>query len=195
MARSAIPRRSDASARRVDDPSRASTIEGSPTRLDPAARNLFALAVSLVLTLGAAAIGARASIDAQTFYGSLDKPAFAPPGWVFGPVWTLLYLMMALAAFGVWKIAGWTRARTPLVLFVAQLVFNALWSVLFFGIRLGTLSLIDIGLLWLLVAATTVAFWRVRIGLGLLLVPYLMWVIFAAVLNAAVVRMNPGAFG
>ena len=164
-------------------------------RLDSASRTLLALAGALILTFTAAAIGARASADAATFYGALDKPSFAPPGWIFGPMWTLLYLMMALAAFGVWKIRGWAGARGALVLYVVQLVFNALWSVFFFGMRLGTASLVDIGILWLLVLATLVAFWRVRFGFGLLLLPYLLWVSFAAALNAAVVRMNPGAFG
>ena len=179
-------------------------------RLDSASRTLLALAGALILTFTAAAIGARASADAATFYGALDKPSFAhparhrsrewrpsfaPPGWIFGPMWTLLYLMMALAAFGVWKIRGWAGARGALVLYVVQLVFNALWSVFFFGMRLGTASLVDIAILWLLVLATLVAFWRVRFGFGLMLLPYLLWVSFAAVLNAAVVRMNPGAFG
>lgn len=164
-------------------------------RLDSMSRTLLALASALVLTFAAAAIGARASADAATFYETLDKPGFAPPGWVFGPVWTLLYIMMAIAAFGVWKARGWTGARGALSLYVVQLVFNALWSVFFFGMRLGTASLVDIGSLWLLVLSTVVAFWRVRVGWGLLLVPYLLWVSYAAVLNAAVVRMNPGAFG
>lgn len=164
-------------------------------RLDSASRTLLALAASLVLTFTAAGIGARASVDAATFYGALDKPSFAPPGWIFGPVWTLLYLMMALAAFGVWKVRGWADARGALTLYLVQLVFNALWSVFFFGMRLGTASLVDIAILWLLVLATLVAFGRVRFGFGLMLLPYLLWVSFAAVLNAAVVRMNPGAFG
>lgn len=164
-------------------------------RLDSASRTLLALAGALILTFTAAGIGARASADAATFYEALDRPGFAPPGWVFGPVWTLLYIMMAMAAFGVWRIRGWAGARGALSLYVVQLVFNALWSVFFFGMRLGTASLVDIGILWLLVLATTVAFWRVRIGLGLLLVPYLLWVSYAAMLNAAVVKSNPGAFG
>jgi tryptophan-rich sensory protein len=164
-------------------------------RLDPASRILLALVVSLVVTFTAAAIGARASIDAATFYGALDKPSFAPPGWIFGPTWTLLYLSMAMAAFGVWKVRGWSGARGSLTLYLVQLVFNALWSVFFFGMRLGTWSLVDIGVLWVLLVATVVAFWRVRWGLGLLLVPYLLWVSFAAALNVAVVRMNPAAFG
>lgn len=164
-------------------------------RLDNASRTLLALASALVVTFAAAAVGARASVDAATFYETLDKPAFAPPGWIFGPAWTLLYIMMAMAAFGVWKVRGWTNARGALSLYVAQLVFNALWSVFFFGMRLGTASFVDIAVLWLLVLSTTVAFWRVKIGLGLLLVPYLLWVSYAAALNVAVVRMNPGAFG
>ena len=164
-------------------------------RLDTATRTLLGLLGWLVLTFAAAAIGARASIDAATFYATLDKPAFAPPGWVFGPVWTLLYLMMAMAAFGVWKLRGFAGARVALTLYVAQLALNALWSVFFFGLRLGTWSLVDIAALWVLLVATVVAFWRVRFGLGLLLAPYLLWVSFAAVLNATVVRMNPAAFG
>jgi tryptophan-rich sensory protein len=159
------------------------------------ASNLLGLAGWAALTFAAAAIGSIASLDAGEFYRSLDRPAWAPPASLFGPVWTLLYAMMALAAWLVWKARGFAEARGALALFIAQLGFNALWSWLFFAWRQGALALADIALLWILVAATIVAFWRVRPLAGALLVPYLAWISFAAALNLSVWQRNPAALG
>lgn len=143
----------------------------------------------------AAGLGAIASVDAPTFYAQLQRPGWAPPGAVFGPVWTALYLLMAIAAWLVWRRAGFAGARLALTLFVIQLALNALWSWLFFAWHLGGPAFADILLLWLAIVATTLAFWRQHPAAGALLVPYLLWVTFAAGLNYSVWQMNPQALG
>jgi tryptophan-rich sensory protein len=110
-------------------------------------------------------------------------------------VWTFLYILMALAAWLVWRVDGFRPARTALTLFLLQLALNALWSWLFFGWHRGALAFGDILLLWVLIAATLVAFWRTRPLAGALLVPYLLWVSFAAALNYSVWRLNPQVLG
>lgn len=149
----------------------------------------------LLLSFAAAAIGAAASVQAASFYQQLVQPSWAPPSSVFGPVWSLLYALMAIAAWLVWREGGWRRQRGVLALFVLQLAVNALWSRLFFGWHRGALAFTDIVLLWLLIAATVIGFWRVRPLAGALLLPYLGWVSFASVLNFAVWHLNPGILG
>lgn len=146
----------------------------------------------LLLCFAVSALGAVASLDARDFYAELVQPDWAPPGWVFGPVWTTLFAMMAVAAWLVWRRGGFARRRSALVLFLVQLAFNALWSWLFFAWQMGGPAFFDILLLWLLIAATTIAFWRVSPAAGFLLLPYLAWVSFAAFLNLAVWQLNPG---
>jgi translocator protein len=145
----------------------------------------------LALCAGVATLGAVASIDAKDFYSRLDQPSWAPPSAVFGPVWTLLYACMGVAAWLVWRERGWARARGALGLFVLQLALNALWSWLFFAWHRGGLALADIVAMWLLILATLIAFVRVRKLAGWLLVPYLAWVSFAAALNYSVWMRNP----
>ena len=124
------------------------------------------------------------------WYAGLAKPSWTPPDWLFGPVWTVLYLMMAVAACLVWARRADRPVRLPLTLFGLQLASNLLWSVLFFGARAPALGLADIGLLWALIGATAVAFWRVHRAAGLLLLPYWGWVSYAAAMNAAIVARN-----
>ena len=138
-----------------------------------------------------AAVGATASVQAQTFYAELVLPDWAPPGTLFGPVWTVLYAMMAVAAWLVWQHRASRPARIALGLFVAQLVLNALWSWLFFAWKQGAWSFVDIVALWVLIVATLLMFWRIRPLAGLLLVPYLAWVTFASALNYATWQLNP----
>jgi tryptophan-rich sensory protein len=149
----------------------------------------------LLLTMLAAAVGAMASVNAATFYAQLQRPTWAPPAWLFAPVWTALYLMMAIAAWLVWRAGGLHANRTALGLYVAQLALNSLWSWLFFGWRQGAWAFADIVVLWILIVATLVSFWRVRPLAGGLLVPYLAWVSFAMALNFAAWQMNPGMLG
>lgn len=159
------------------------------------ARQAAGLAVWLVVSFVAAALGGAASIEAGPFYAGLLRPQWAPPAAIFGPVWTVLYLLMGVAAWLVWRVGGWRAARAALTLFLVQLAFNALWSWLFFGWHLGALALVDILLLWALIVATLVAFWRIRPLAGALLAPYLLWVSFAAALNYSVWRLNPQVLG
>lgn len=151
--------------------------------------------LGLVLWIGlcatAGGLGAIASVEAPAFYAALVKPSWAPPPQVFGPVWTLLYLSMAVAAWLVWRERGWARARGALGLFVLQLALNALWSWLFFAWHRGALALADIVVLALLIVATLAAFARIRRLAAWLLVPYLAWVAFATALNYSVWRLNP----
>ncbi|KAA0069797.1 TspO/MBR family protein [Rhodanobacter sp. T12-5] len=158
-------------------------------------RQIIGLLGWLLLSFAAAAIGAAASIQAAAFYRQMAQPSWAPPSSVFGPVWSLLYALMGIAAWLAWREGGWRRQRGALGLFVLQLAVNALWSWLFFGWRQGAWAFADIVLLWLLIAATVVASWRVRPLAGALLLPYLAWVSFAAALNFAVWKLNPGWLG
>jgi tryptophan-rich sensory protein len=154
-------------------------------------RQVLGLAVAVLVCLAAGAAGSIATADAiPTWYATLRKPAFNPPGWVFGPVWTTLYVMMGVAVWLVWRQAGWAGARVALVLFAIQLVLNTAWSFLFFGFHRPGLAFLEIVVLWAAILATLVAFWQVRPLAGLLLVPYLLWVSFASVLNFAIWRLN-----
>lgn len=155
----------------------------------------LALAAGLIGWLAicfiAAAIGAAASLQAETFYAELLQPAWAPPSAVFGPVWTILYALMAVAAWLVWQARRIRLARVALLVFVLQLILNALWSWLFFRWLQGGWAFIDILCLWALLVATVALFWRVRPLAGALLIPYLLWVTFASALNFSIWQLNP----
>jgi tryptophan-rich sensory protein len=152
-------------------------------------RSALALTSWFILSFTAAVMGGF--FMPGDWYASLRKPGWNPPNWIFGPVWTILYAMMAIAAWLVWKRGGFGGQRIALSLFLLQWLFNALWSPLFFGLRNPTLGLLDITLLWLVLAATVVAFWKVRPAAGAMLLPYLAWVTFAGTLNLALWRLNP----
>lgn len=154
-------------------------------------RQVVALFASLLICFAAAGVGGIASADSPEFYQKLDRPAFAPPAWVFGPVWTALYTMQAVAAWLVWRERGVKRAAGPLGVFVAQLAVNALWTWLFFAWRMGAAAFIEILVLDLMIIATTALFWRVRPLAGALLLPYLAWVAFASVLTYSIWQRNP----
>lgn len=158
-------------------------------------KQILGLAGWLIVSFIAAGIGAAASVQAGPFYAQLVRPEWAPPAWVFGPVWTALYVLMGVAAWLVWRVGGFRAARPALTLFLVQLALNALWSWLFFGWHLGVLAFADVLLLWVMIVATLVAFWRIRPLAGALLVPYLLWVSFASVLNYSVWQLNPQALG
>lgn len=159
----------------------------------PDNRRFSALKYFVILTL---AVGAVAAVVTEPeiagWYGALNKPSFNPPDWLFAPVWTALYVIMAVAAWRVWRIAG--LKSLPLILYFVQLALNFAWSFLFFHFHLIGVALADIGLLLLLIIMTAVAFWRRERIAGLLLVPYIAWVGFAAALNLAIWQLNqPGA--
>lgn len=155
-------------------------------------RQVAGLAGWLLLALATGALGAIASVNAADFYAQLSRPSWAPPAWLFGPVWTTLFCLMGIAAWLVWRKGGFQAARGALLLFILQLGVNALWSWMFFKWHLGAASFADVVVLWALIIATLIAFRRVSPLAGVLLVPYLAWVSFASALNFACWRLNPG---
>ncbi|MEM9688361.1 MAG: TspO/MBR family protein [Pseudomonadota bacterium] len=158
-------------------------------------REIAGLLGWIVVSFAASAIGARASISASTFYAQLTQPAWAPPAWVFGPVWAVLFALMAIAAWLVWREGGFAAQRNALVMFLAQLALNVLWSWLFFAWQLGGIAFAEVLLLWAAILLTIVLFWRVKPLAGALLVPYLLWVSFASVLNLTLWLSNPALLG
>jgi len=156
--------------------------------------DLIVLAFFVALCLGIGALGAAvvaSSVD--TWYAELAKPPFTPPDRLFGPVWTVLYVLMAIAAWRVWRATDRDTRRGPLTLFALQLALTLGWTVVFFGLQkigaaVATIVVLDVG-----VAVTTLAFRPIDRWAGLLMVPYLAWVAFATVLNIAIWRLNPTA--
>ena len=163
-------------------------------------KDLLGLIVWLALAFITAAIGAVASVNAGEFYGQLNQPAWAPPGWLFGPVWTVLYAFMGIAAWLVWRErydlnASLKKVQAALTVFLMQLVLNALWSWFFFAWHLGGWAFVNIVVLWIFIGFTLVGFLRVNKLAAILMAPYLLWVLFAAILNYAVWKMNPTLLG
>ncbi len=152
-------------------------------------RTVLGLVGWLALCFAVAALGGIAT-DTGTWYQELTRPAWNPPGWVFGPVWTLLYTLMGIAAWGVWKEVGFDAGAVPLALFGVQLALNGLWSWLFFAWQAPGWAFAEILVLWVAIAATLLAFYRVKAWTGYLLVPYLLWVSYAAALNGWIWWMN-----
>ncbi len=154
--------------------------------------NIIKLIAALVICQLAGGIGALFTArPVATWYQTLKKPSFNPPDWVFGPVWTTLFLLMGIALYLVWN-KGWDGhgVKVALLLFFAQLFLNVIWSILFFGMKSPLLGLADIGLLWWLILATMIFFYRVDRAAAWLLAPYILWVSFAAVLNFFIYSFN-----
>ena len=154
----------------------------------PARRQILALIGWLVLCF--AASGTAVFVSTGGWYAQLQKPSWNPPAWIFGPVWTVLYIMMAVAAWMVWRVGGWRRQGRALGLFLGQWLLNALWTPLFFGLHQPLLAFVEIVALWVVLVATVIAFGRVRRAAAVLLLPYLAWVSFAAVLNFTIWWLN-----
>jgi benzodiazapine receptor len=146
------------------------------------------LIVWILVSLGAGLIGSR--FLPGEWYASLAKPTWTPPSYVFAPVWTVLYVSMGVAAGLVWRKAGFRGAAAGLSLFVLQLVLNAVWSYLFFGVHSPMHAFIDIMALWMLILLTILEFSRIVPAAGVLMLPYLCWVSFALALNLAIWRLN-----
>jgi translocator protein len=144
--------------------------------------SLFAF-VALCLAVGAGA-GFLTAQSVMTWFPTLVKPWFNPPSWLFAPVWTTLYIMMAVAAWLVWLRKG------SLVLFYVQLALNFAWSLLFFGLHSPAMALVDIAAMWVAILLTLLGFWKVDRRAGWLMVPYLAWVSFASLLNASIWWLN-----
>jgi tryptophan-rich sensory protein len=146
----------------------------------------------LAVAFATAAVGAVASIEAKSFYAQLVRPAWAPPASVFGPVWSVLYALMGVSAWLVWREKAARHLTPALALFVVQLCVNALWSWLFFAWHQGAWAFADVLLLLALIAATIAAFWPIRRLAAVLMLPYLAWVCLASALTWSVWRNNPG---
>jgi benzodiazapine receptor len=153
-----------------------------------AARSFLGLTGWLAASFAAAWIGSRYLPGA--WYASLAKPSWNPPSWIFAPVWTVLYGLMAVAAWLVWRRAGFRGAAAALSLFLVQLVLNALWSYLFFGLHRPGVAFLDIVALFAAIVAVAALFWRQDSRAGALMIPYAIWVGFASCLNLALWRMN-----
>ena len=155
-------------------------------------KDIWKLVVSIIACLAAGAVGSIFTREAiPTWYATLEKPAFNPPNWLFAPVWTLLYILMGLAAFLVWRRGLENRqVRIALIVFLVQLVLNALWSVAFFGLESPLYGLIVISVLWVAILVTVIKFYKVSAVASILMWPYLLWVTFAAVLNSSIWLLN-----
>ncbi len=151
-------------------------------------RSIGALVILLLISFIPALIGSMFRPDA--WYEGLIKPSLNPPNWIFGPVWTFLYVIMGISAWLVWLQRHNVRVQFALVLFGIQLLFNGLWTFLFFGLRNPGLAFADILILWVLIACTLVSFWQKSRTAGLFLIPYFLWVSFAAYLNFELWRLN-----
>ena len=156
-----------------------------------APKSTVAFAISVLTVVVAWGIGGLASASSPQDYARLNQPSWAPPSWVFGPTWTLLYLLMAVAAWLVWRSGPWMRTRPALVLYAVQLVLNAGWTPLFFGLGWRGIALLELSALLVVLTATVVLFWRRSAIAGALLTPYLVWSVFAWCLNFAVWQLNP----
>ncbi len=154
----------------------------------PRSRQLLGLFGWILLSLAASITGVF--VSTQGWYAALAKPAWNPPSWLFGPVWTTLYVAMGISAWLVWRQGGWSQQRGRLALFLVQWALNALWTPLFFGLHQLGLAAAEIVVLWVAIAATLASFARVSRIAAVLLVPYLGWVSFASVLTFTIWRMN-----
>lgn len=149
------------------------------------------LVIFIIIPVGAGGLGAIATTpEIEGWYRTIEKPSWNPPDWVFGPVWTTLYVMMGIAAWIVWKPHGIKDCAKSLTLFGVQLVLNIAWSWIFFGMHKPGLAFAEIIVLWFAIAATTVAFFKASKMAGSLMLPYLVWVAFASGLNFAIWQLN-----
>ena len=155
-------------------------------------RQILGLLGWFAVSFAAAALGGFASANAEPFYRQLIRPGWAPPAWLFAPVWSALYLLMGIAAWLVWRPHGFRKASSALSLFLIQLAANSLWTWLFFVWRLGAFAFVEIVVLWVLILGTVIAFWRERPIAAALLLPYLAWVTFASALSYSIWKRNPG---
>jgi benzodiazapine receptor len=157
------------------------------------ARDVLKLVVSLVACQCAGLVGSIFTTPAiPTWYATLEKPFFTPPNWLFAPAWVTLYVLMAVAAFLVWRKGLSEEGVKPaLVIFLVQLVINAFWSVAFFGLKSPVAGVVVIVVLWIAILFTILKFFRLSAAAGSLLLPYILWVSFAAALNISLWILNP----
>lgn len=155
-------------------------------------RDGIKLVISIFVCLVAGLIGSIFTISSiPVWYATLNKPFFSPPNWLFAPAWTILYILMGIALFFVWKAPKVKKTNEGLMLFGAQLIFNVIWSIVFFGFRSIVGGVLSIVVLLILILMTTAQFYRIDKRAAYLMVPYLLWVCFATMLNIAVYFLNP----
>jgi translocator protein len=155
-------------------------------------RNGIRLVISVGVCLVAGLIGSIFTISSiPVWYAGLNKPFFSPPNWLFAPAWTILYILMGIALFYVWKAPKVKKTNEGLMLFGAQLIFNVIWSIAFFGFKSIIGGLLSIVVLLILILMTTVQFYRIDKRAAYLMLPYLLWVCFATMLNISVYLLNP----
>lgn len=154
--------------------------------------NYKRLIISLALPQLAGIIGSFFTISSiPTWYATLQKPSFSPPNWLFGPAWIILYILMGISAYLIWQEVEQNKAaRSALWLFWIHLFFNAIWSIIFFGLQNPGLAFIDIIIIWFLIVVLMIKFWRINHWASYLLIPYLLWVSFAGVLNYFIWYLN-----
>ncbi len=155
-------------------------------------RDIIKLLVSLVACQLAGVVGSVFTAKViPTWYAALEKPAFTPPNWLFAPAWITLYVLMGVSAFFIWRRGLGNRpVRISLIIFLVQLVLNALWSVIFFGLESPLYGIVVIVLLWIAILVTMLRFFKLSTTAGVLLIPYLLWVTFAAALNVSIYILN-----
>lgn len=152
---------------------------------------IIKLLLSFVITFSAGIIGSIFTFPAiTTWYATINKPSFNPPNFLFGPVWTILYILMAIALFLVWKDNNKKSKLDAMLSFGFQIALNALWSIVFFGLKNPTMAVAVIIALWIMILLTIINFYRINKTAGLILIPYILWVSFASVLNLFVARLN-----
>lgn len=151
--------------------------------------------ISLLWFVGACFVTslAGALFKPGPWYAALEKPSWVPPNWAFPVVWSILFVMIAISGWMIYRTAGWSGAMTPLIVYGVQLVLNFLWSMIFFGLKRMELALYEVGLLWLSIVAIILLFYPINALAALMMVPYLIWVTIAAALNLSMLRLNPRA--
>ena len=153
-------------------------------------KKIWKLIISILIPFLASAIGGFfTSTSVSTWYVDLIKPSFNPPSWVFGPVWTALYLLMGIALYLIW-VEKSNIKKSAFIAFGAQMFLNALWSVLFFGLQKPLFAFVEIILLWAAILITIIYFYRINKNAAYFLIPYILWVSFAAVLNFSLYLLN-----
>ena len=154
-------------------------------------KHLFPLLISILLALSAGFIGSFFTTPSiASWYAFINKPSFSPPNWLFAPVWTLLYILMSIAAFLIWQKRDNPKAKQALRFYGTQLILNALWSIIFFGMHNPGLAFLEIIFLWSFILITLIKFYQINKIAGLLFIPYLLWVSFALILNLFVWMIN-----
>ena len=154
-------------------------------------KSILPLLISILIVFSFGFIGSFFTTSSiTTWYAFINKPLFSPPNWIFAPVWTLLYVLMGISAFLIWKKRDNLRTKQALIFYGIQLILNALWSIIFFGMHNPGLALLEIIILWLFILITLIKFYKINKTAGLLFIPYLLWVSFASILNYAIWILN-----